>query len=143
MDMKTKDVDAERSRAERILGAVAQVMRGSRSTCLFGVVREDGAVVPWMDGTASWSSVEEFKADVASQGRASALLEHHAGSGVYFGAGVVLTSGAVVEAGGRRRRWRSEKAFLKAAGAMDADLVRWSPGRRVRNSEDSSEKGLQ
>ena len=143
MDMMTMDADADRSRAERIMGAVAQAMRGCRSSCIFGMVREDGSVVPWMDGTAQWSSVDDFKADVARQGRASALLEHHAGSGVYFGTGVVLTSGAVVEAGGRRRRWRSEKAFLKSAGSMDADLVRWSPGRRIRDSEDSSEKGFQ
>lgn len=141
MDMKTKDADAERSRAERILGAVAQVMRGSRSTCLFGVVRDDGAVLPWMDGTAPWASVEDFKADAAMQGRASALLERRHGEG-YFGAGVVLPSGAVVEAEGRRRRWRSERAFLKAAGSMGADLVRWRPGRRVRNGKTPPEDAL-
>lgn len=132
MDMvKTKD--AERCRAERILGAVAQAMRGCRSTCLFGMASEDGTVLPWMDGTASWSSVEDFKADAAMQGRASALLECRQGAG-YFGTGVVLPSGAVVEAEGRRRRWRSTRAFLKAAGSMGACLVRWCPVRRVRRT---------
>lgn len=141
MDMKTKDVDAERSRAERILGAVAQVMRGSRSTCLFGVVREDGAVVPWMDGADPWPCMDEFLEDAHGRGLASALLERRHGEG-YFGAGVVLPSGAVIEAEGRRRRWRSEKAFLKAVGSMGADLVRWHPGRRVRSRKKAPEDGL-
>lgn len=130
---KAKTIDAERRRAERILGAVAQAMRGGRSTCLFGVAREDGAVLPWMGGTAPWASVEDFKADAAMQGRASALLECRQGAGC-FGTGVVLPSGAVVEAEGRRRRWRSARAFLKAAGPMGACLVRWCPVRRIRRT---------
>ena len=139
--MKTKDMDAERSWAERILGAVAQAMRGGQSSCLFGMARDDGAVVPWMDGTAPWPCMESFQAEAGRRGKATALLERHHGEG-YFGAGVVLPSGAVVEAEGRRRRWRSEKAFLKAAGSMGADLVRWCPGRRIRSRKASPEDGL-
>lgn len=133
MDMAKTSVASERFRAERILGAVAQAMRGGRGACLFGMAREDGAVLPWMAGTGPWPSVEEFKADAAMQGRASALLECRHGAG-YFGTGVVLPSGVVVEAEGRRRRWRSTRAFLKAAGPMGACLVRWCPARRTRRT---------
>lgn len=123
----------ERLGAERILGAVAHAMRGGCGACLFGVAREDGSVAPWMDGAFSWASVEDFMSSAARQGRASALLERRMGEGC-FGTGVVLPSGAVVEAGGRHRRWRSTRAFLKAAGAMGSFLVRWHPVRRVRRS---------
>ena len=125
------DRGAERCRAERILGAVAQAMKGGRSACLFGMAREDGAVVPWMDGASPWPCMEAFLADARGRGKATALLECRQGEG-HFGTGVVLPSGVVVEAEGRRRRWGSERAFLKAAGTMGACLVRWNPVRRTR-----------
>ena len=122
---------AERAAAERILGSVAQAMKGGQSSCVLGLAREDGSVVPWPGRTPAWSCVDAFTADAAEKGKAAALLESHPGEG-YFGAGVLLPSGAVVEAEGRRRRWPCKRAFLKAAKGMGADVVRWFPGRRTR-----------
>lgn len=132
-DRGKADRDAERCRAERILGAVAQAMKGGRSACLFGMARKDGEVIPWMDGAPPWPCMEAFLADARGKGKATALLECRRGEG-HFGTGVVLPSGVVVEAEGRRRRWGSVRAFLKDAGTMGACLVRWCPARRTRRA---------
>ena len=85
----------------------------------------DGMVVELGGEGRSWPDVDAFH---EARGRMEArLLEHHAGSGGYFGTGVVLTSGAVAELGGKMRSWPCADAFLHDAGDMDADLVRWCP----------------